>query len=63
VRTTLTWVVAGILLAGAASAGAAGPPPVGKPAPAFTLTLLDGRQLSLQELRGKAVVLDFWHSG
>ncbi len=32
------------------------------PAPAFTLQLFDGGQVSLDELRGKAVVLNFWAS-
>lgn len=36
------------------------PPAVGAPAPAFTVTSLDGRQLSLADLRGKVVVLNFW---
>jgi cytochrome oxidase Cu insertion factor (SCO1/SenC/PrrC family) len=31
----------------------------GKPAPAFTLTDLDGRQVSLADLRGKFVVLEW----
>ena len=31
-----------------------------KPAPAFTLTRLDGTPVSLASLRGKVVVLDFW---
>jgi thiol-disulfide isomerase/thioredoxin len=31
-----------------------------KPAPLFTLTDLDGRQVTLEQYRGKTVVLDFW---
>ena len=38
-------------------------PAVGRPAPAFTLELLDGAgQLSLADYRGKVVVLNFWAS-
>ena len=34
----------------------------GGPAPNFTLTLFDGGQLSLSELRGQVVVINFWAS-
>ncbi len=37
-------------------------PLVGKEAPGFTLKLFDGRSLSLEELRGKTVLLNFWAS-
>ncbi len=37
-------------------------PLIGKPATPFTLTLFDGRQLSLEELRGQVVFLNFWAS-
>jgi peroxiredoxin len=33
---------------------------VDKPAPSFTLTRLDGTHITLESLRGKVVVLDFW---
>ncbi len=32
----------------------------GEPAPAFTLTDLSGRSVSLADYRGKALLLDFW---
>lgn len=32
----------------------------GKPAPAFSLTALDGRPIDLAHLRGKVVLLNFW---
>ena len=34
--------------------------PRGKPAPLFSLRMLDRRPLSLASLRGKVVLLDFW---
>jgi len=33
--------------------------PIDAPAPDFTLTAIDGRQITLSELRGKPVVLVF----
>ena len=36
------------------------PPAVGTPAPAFTVKLIDGRSLSLGDLRGKFVLVHFW---
>ena len=45
---------------------AGGPAPagvlVGRPAPGFTLPLLSGGMLSLRDLRGRPVVLNFWAS-
>ena len=37
-------------------------PPVGRPAPDFTLPLLGGGTLNLRALRGKPVLLNFWAS-
>lgn len=54
-------VVLGLALVTATAMAAA--PPVGKPAPAFTLRLFDGRQVALKDSLGKPVVINFWHSG
>ena len=35
-------------------------PKVGEPAPPFSLTTVDGRKVSLADLRGQVVVLNFW---
>lgn len=37
-------------------------PLIGKPAPDFTLELLDGGRLGLSELRGRPVLVNFWAS-
>ncbi len=36
---------------------------IGSPAPDFTLRLLDGKTVNLSSLKGKPVVVNFWHSG
>ena len=52
----------GILLSGCAGSGAASEygPEIGKLAPDFTLKGLDGQEVSLSDLRGKPVLLNFW---
>jgi hypothetical protein len=59
----LAVVLAAVLVAATAPAATPPPPTVGKPAPAFTLSMMDGRSAKLAELRGRVVVLNFWHSG
>jgi cytochrome c biogenesis protein CcmG, thiol:disulfide interchange protein DsbE len=39
-----------------------GPLAIGKPAPDLTLTTFDGENISLDSLKGKVVVLNFWAS-
>ncbi|MFL7890849.1 MAG: TlpA family protein disulfide reductase [Anaerolineales bacterium] len=39
-----------------------GPVTVGETVPNFTLTTFDGEQISLRDLKGKVVVLNFWAS-
>lgn len=36
---------------------------IGKPAPTFTLSQLDGKRISLSNLKGKVVLLNFWDFG
>ena len=43
-----------------ATAVHAASPKVGQPAPDFTLRLVDGRTVTLADLRGQVVVLNFW---
>jgi cytochrome c biogenesis protein CcmG/thiol:disulfide interchange protein DsbE len=50
--------LAGGLFAGCTSSG----PEIGKLAPDFTLTGLDGQAVSLSDLRGQPVLLNFWAS-
>jgi len=54
----LTIIGVGLLHPGGASTGLG----VGDAAPNFTLTTLDGKQVSLSSLRGKPVMLNFWYA-
>jgi peroxiredoxin len=63
----LAFIVAGLLRPSAASTtpSSSGAPvglQVGDAAPNFTLTTLDGKQVSLSQFRGKPVMLNFWYS-
>jgi cytochrome c biogenesis protein CcmG/thiol:disulfide interchange protein DsbE len=42
---------------------AASSQPSGGQAPAFSLRTLDGRQMALEELRGRPVIVNFWYAG
>ena len=64
-----SWLVAGVAaLVALLTVNVAGPgaavdtPVVGRPAPDFDLQTLDGGRLSLAELRGSPVVVNFWAS-
>lgn len=48
-----------LALAAAASLGAA-KPMVGEPAPPLQMTMIDGTKVTLEQLRGQVVVLNFW---
>jgi len=45
------------------ASGASGVARIGSPAPDFTLRLLDGKSVTLSSLKGKPIVVNFWHSG
>jgi len=45
------------------ASGAVGTVHVGSPAPDFTLLLLNGKTVTLSGLKGKPILLSFWHSG
>jgi cytochrome c biogenesis protein CcmG/thiol:disulfide interchange protein DsbE len=74
-KTRLDWIVITIIalilggvwigstraLPGQATPAARSPAPeIGHPAPDFTLTALDGSEVSLSDFRGQPVVLNFW---
>jgi cytochrome c biogenesis protein CcmG/thiol:disulfide interchange protein DsbE len=51
------FILAGLALASPATARV---PKVGEVAPDFTLTLMDGSKVSLSDLKGQVIVLNFW---
>lgn len=55
-------VLLALLAYGFLSSRESGRPQRGELAPDFSLTLLDGSQLTLSDLRGQVVVLNFWAS-
>lgn len=61
-RRFIGLIVTGIV-GGIGNTGWAVSPPAGKPAPEFSVTLMDGQVVSLKDLRGKPVLLNFWASG
>ena len=65
----IMWAALGglVLVIGGAAAYLMAPGPeetarTGNPAPDFTLRLLDGNSAVLSSLRGRAVLVSFWHS-
>lgn len=56
--------LSGVLLPGCTGSGSTSGqgPEIGKTAPGFTLKGLDGQEVSLSDLRGKPVLLNFWAS-
>ncbi len=57
-RPRLFALAVGFLLTGAVLAEA-NQPWIGNPAPSFSLSTLDGKKLSLSDLKGRLVVLHF----
>jgi len=55
-------ILTSMLLVGSCTAQAPQPPKVGKPAPEFQLPNLEGQSISLNDSRGKPVLLNFWAS-
>jgi cytochrome c biogenesis protein CcmG, thiol:disulfide interchange protein DsbE len=53
-------IIAGAALALLAAQTTAREPVVGKPAPPVELTLVDGTKVSLADLKGQVVVINFW---
>ncbi len=58
----LALLVAGLVMAGCTESGSNQSPQIGKLAPDFTLQSLDGQTVSLNDLRGQPVFINFWAS-
>jgi thiol-disulfide isomerase/thioredoxin len=56
----LAGLAAALAVAAAGPARAASNPAIGKPAPPFRATTVDGKHLALDDLKGQVVVLNFW---
>ena len=59
-RLSRRWMKLLALGGGALLTVAAAPPKVGDVAPDFQLTMIDGSKVTLDQLRGQVVVLNFW---
>jgi peroxiredoxin len=62
-RKHLTWIglaVVAVVTLAQTPQPAQTPSLIGKSAPLFTVTSLDGRRVSLTDYRGKAVLINFW---
>jgi cytochrome oxidase Cu insertion factor (SCO1/SenC/PrrC family) len=62
-RREFVGLLAAGFVGGLARVAMAAPPTVGKPAPDFSVNLMDGRLVSLKDFRGKPVLVNFWASG
>lgn len=62
-RRDFIGLVAAGVVGGMRGVGWAAAPLTGKPAPDFSVMLMDGRVTSLKDLRGKPVLVNFWASG
>src|ERR1700685_2653291 len=58
----LTTAIVVAALSGTAAAQQLPGPAIGQPAPAFTLTTVDGKTVRLSDYRGKTLVIDVWGS-
>lgn len=56
----LTLTVSAAIILAACQGETRGPPTEGSPAPEYSATTLDGREVSLESLKGEPVLLNFW---